>query len=396
MLGTTPHLVRGLQALEDLRPRAQVVPSRCSRTHGSGCTLCVSRCPVAALRVEEGHSAPVVDADACIGCGVCVVSCPTDALTGAGGSADELRAAADGAAELVVQCSRVPAAGADDAQEARDRVHELRVACLASLQPEAVAAAVAALAPGGTLQLGHGDCAGCPVATLTGVDEVVALARGLAGRVAPGRSVVTRTVPDRSQASPARRPGPARRVPATAPRSRRALLGGGRPSAAAPGTGARSPVRNGDGARSARTVMLSVAPDAPLSRPLAGAGCTGCAACTQVCPTGALQWSETASTAVLQVDEPACIACGECVRVCPDDVLGLGCTLPAGARPSFGPSQVTRLRFERCDRCDVRLRAGEQGRCSRCASRKGLLDDVWAQYAAPVPEDRGSAQRVRR
>lgn len=374
-----PHLVRGLLALADLRPRVEVQASRCSRARGSGCTLCLAQCPVAALRADDELGAPVVDSDACVGCGICVAACPTEALAGVGVSPDALRAAAEGSLGLRVRCANVRTDGPADEGEppGEVRTRARRVACLATLHPEALTAAVATLEPDGVLELTHGECASCPVAAGPQADEVVTLTQGLAARVAPGRAVVRRAVLERP--TPGHAAAPVSALPGAAPRSRRALLGGSRDGAgpAVPGTGAAAERADGEGALGARAAMLSVAPDAPLSRPLAGPGCTTCAACTRVCPTGALRWSETASTAVLEVDETACVGCAECVRICPEDVLGLGCTLPAGTRPSFGPSQVTRVRFTRCARCGVRLRAGEQGSCSRCSSRRGLLDDVW-------------------
>ena len=44
----------------------------------SGCGLCVDRCQMEALRLEDGLV--VLDRDRCIGCGLCVTTCPTGAL----------------------------------------------------------------------------------------------------------------------------------------------------------------------------------------------------------------------------------------------------------------------------------------------------------------------------
>ena len=44
----------------------------------SGCGTCVSRCQMAAVRLDQGKS--VIDRERCIGCGLCVSTCPTGSL----------------------------------------------------------------------------------------------------------------------------------------------------------------------------------------------------------------------------------------------------------------------------------------------------------------------------
>jgi electron transport complex protein RnfB len=43
----------------------------------SSCYLCVDRCPVGAIAVEDSTS---VDRSKCLGCGLCASDCPTDAI----------------------------------------------------------------------------------------------------------------------------------------------------------------------------------------------------------------------------------------------------------------------------------------------------------------------------
>jgi Na+-translocating ferredoxin:NAD+ oxidoreductase RNF subunit RnfB len=53
---------------------AKVQPDDCS-----GCELCIERCQIEAIRMNEDNAA-VVDLNRCIGCGLCVTTCPTDAV----------------------------------------------------------------------------------------------------------------------------------------------------------------------------------------------------------------------------------------------------------------------------------------------------------------------------
>lgn len=46
----------------------------------SGCELCVNRCQVDAIRMNEDNAA-VVDLNRCIGCGLCVTTCPANAAS---------------------------------------------------------------------------------------------------------------------------------------------------------------------------------------------------------------------------------------------------------------------------------------------------------------------------
>ena len=43
----------------------------------TACEICVERCPVEAIEVEESA---VVDRDKCLGCGLCATGCPTEAI----------------------------------------------------------------------------------------------------------------------------------------------------------------------------------------------------------------------------------------------------------------------------------------------------------------------------
>jgi len=44
------------------------------------CGLCVERCPVDAMKLDEERDGPVCKVDHCLGCGVCATGCPTEAI----------------------------------------------------------------------------------------------------------------------------------------------------------------------------------------------------------------------------------------------------------------------------------------------------------------------------
>ena len=395
MIGALPHALTGLQAL---RPAATIDAGACTRAKGSGCQACVVACPQQAITLAGEHERPFVDPEACISCGVCVPACPTAAVGGVGTSpAQVVDTAVDHREGLTVRCGALA-----DPEATGEGMQRLGVWCLAGLDPETIASAAAWLEPGARLELQRADCARCPVMAGDQVAELTERAVALAGRVAPGREVVVREPVPPSERSAGEDGGSAsggagrrrglfrrraRKPEATVTpeaMSRRALLFGGlrpepepeevdgpvRPVTAAPG--AVTPPR---------AALLAAAGAPPLPRPYALDGCTACRACSTVCPTDALGWTTGGREEVLHVDAEACIACNECVRVCPEDVLGLASTLGGGlaGRDTGLPQAVARVSVAGCDRCGTPLAAGEQGLCTRCSSRRGMLDDVWAQ-----------------
>ena len=51
------------------------------------------------------------------------------------------------------------------------------------------------------------------------------------------------------------------------------------------------------------------------------ARCTGCGACVEVCPTGAIRLVEGASGTYAEIDQESCQACEACLRVCPEGAI---------------------------------------------------------------------------
>lgn len=51
--------------------------SRCLRTHGDPCTICIDKCPLGSAAIELKNGQVAVNPLGCIGCGVCQQECPT-------------------------------------------------------------------------------------------------------------------------------------------------------------------------------------------------------------------------------------------------------------------------------------------------------------------------------
>jgi len=52
--------------------------SRCLRTNGQSCTICIDKCPLGSAAIELKADRVAVNPLGCIGCGVCQLECPTD------------------------------------------------------------------------------------------------------------------------------------------------------------------------------------------------------------------------------------------------------------------------------------------------------------------------------
>lgn len=339
----------GVTDLTTLLPRPTLRAVSCTRRHDSGCAACADACPRGAWTLAEGDGPPRLEPDACIGCALCVPACPVGAIDDVGPDASTVvERVVAGAPEATVRC-RVAQRVAAPAQPA-DAV----VPCLAALDPETLAAAAARLAYG-TLVLERAACEACPIAPVDRVARVLRAGAGLARAVAPDVEVTDRLLTADDATGPSRGAG--------RPRSRRSLF---RPRVA--------PAPRPAGSDRPRALLLGAAPDAPLPLLAVGPACTGCGACSRVCPTGALSTAGAGDGVVLRFDPRACVDCGECARVCAEGVVTTTGRTP-GPHVTIEVAHVVR---GRCVRCRAELAPGEAGTCTRCRGRRSMLDDVWA------------------
>jgi len=119
-------------------------PGRCVRQLSveSGCTLCISACPTAALVATE--NVPAVNLAACVGCGGCAGACPTEAIAVDDFSATDFFFAFAGDSDNLISCRK-------------------NVPCVAALSVDHLLA-TASLKKGIRLDTGH--CDACDIAAV--------------------------------------------------------------------------------------------------------------------------------------------------------------------------------------------------------------------------------------
>lgn len=86
---------------------------------------------------------------------------------------------------------------------------------------------------------------------------------------------------------------------------------------------------------------------------LNSAKCTGCAACTLACPTGAIQMLTNEGFASINYDHALCLYCRRCSFTCPEKAIYYGGALePAGfLSPVIHTEEKLRVELQVCDQC---------------------------------------------
>ena len=171
-----PSLLDAANAFSRLGKRSiEVREAACVRVRNrhAGCDLCLRACSHEAITIENNEL--TVDAALCTGCGACTSACPTQALVLIDDAATRVMAAVDNAAgeTVAIVCERarnVLAAEDDAAVPPWDATIEA-VPCLAALD-ETVG--IHAACAGVSLSYFSADCASCPNANGTLIEDLVA------------------------------------------------------------------------------------------------------------------------------------------------------------------------------------------------------------------------------
>lgn len=260
--------------------------------HRTACSACRDVCPHQAITIRSGIEIDPVD---CSGCGLCVQACPSQALAPRGRPPT--------GPVNTIKCSQV----AGDAATVR---------CLATLRASEL---LAATGSGGALTVAHGNCSECEIgsqAVLLALEKVQERALELARL--RGREISLEVA----------RLERLDEKPNSDPLSRRELLRQGWRSlqqgageALAPlDTGPDEPGLPSESQRQYRIIAASK-PEAgelvPWRLPRVADSCILCPACTQACPTGAIDRVFEDGEGILKLDPQRCIGCDACVGACP-------------------------------------------------------------------------------
>ncbi len=287
-------------------------PCAAGRAGLPGCALCRDACPTGAVALRR-QAPPDVDHGRCSGCGACAGICPTAALEPLPWSRADLGRSASilGRAQVsvafVCEHARPPAPGWGGVPVALPH--------LGLLSWMHVVAPLAAGSPG----VGVFPCAACgePLHDALGLAGQVLTPAGMGSRIARGD------------------------VPAT-----------------------RSPVQAWaddppweDSLACRAALLLPLVREHPQDGVLPGpfghvervrSGCTGCGACAEVCPTGALEGEP--DRPVLYATEIRCTGCGLCAAACPERVLRVVPGLRWEAT-AFERRELVRAHAHACPRC---------------------------------------------
>lgn len=361
---------------------------RCSRVRFSGarCERCLAGCPTDSIRIT--YPALTID-DTCSGCGFCVALCPNEVFSFPGES--PMRLTTDDEKPGPLYCSGLLAAGPMAAAVLPPSV----VPCLGSVSTAFVLARV--LRDGQPVEVVTGSCGECPMRAgergyrlrereMESLFDYLGIGFSPA-RVSPGSAAERQEVSRQCAAFQAG-------VEASKALSRRAFL---RHLGASAVTGRSQPERNdarpGDvgpghrgpfGERRSLVEIFRRYGGSVAGRRDAVPGfteirvdehCTGCGACTGVCPTGALSVDEGPAAVQLKWTPAHCSHCNLCFDVCSRKALHWLPCLDAARIAREIASTIKVFQRHLCEECgNIFLSSGSGACCSACSKTENLRE----------------------
>nr|WP_321514512.1 4Fe-4S dicluster domain-containing protein [uncultured Pseudodesulfovibrio sp.] len=335
----------------------RLMESACIRFKGGECTSCADVCPSKAISLSR---APSVAGGLCLSCGACASACPVDAVKHRS-TAQLLKKIASlcPTATISVGCFAIPFVPAGMVQ---------LDGCLSAIGLDALAAL--ALADVETIQFVHGHCDKCPKGDHCHlfVKTLRALRTACPDSVEKMKCVLKDSSPQVAANTMTRR-------------GLFNMFGSCKDAVSSPVTADDSFFSHLLGLDSKRvrlhtvfgslSCVLSVPETVRIAEIEITQSCTGCGACSRICPVNALEFIADTHNFSIRFMAWKCVDCGLCIKSC---LSGSIERRPATLESLTNeiPSTLYAGSLKECKRCKVRSTTLKNGYCSICAHSLNL------------------------